>query len=63
VGFLPGLQVEAIPLLRPRKVRNFALFRKWYFREPVCSFSNGITESHKSQSTLYGLEKRKLMER
>jgi hypothetical protein len=24
VGFLPGLKVDAIPLLRPRKVTNYA---------------------------------------
>jgi len=31
VGFLPGLQVEAIPLLRPRKVRSFFFFHILYF--------------------------------
>jgi hypothetical protein len=28
VGYLPGLKVEALPLLRPRKVRRFAFFGK-----------------------------------
>lgn len=44
VGYLPGLKVEALPLLRPRKVSRIAFFGKWYLLENISPFSDGIME-------------------